>query len=115
MNEKHLAILQHTIGADEFGKRRWDRNYFVTGEGTTDYPFCMELVGADLMVRCAGNAITCGDYVFYAKRIGMAYVAEHSKKPPKLTRAQIRYREWLADDGHWTFGEWLKNIYGRRA
>lgn len=115
MNEKHLSILQHALGTDQFGRRQRgsDRNYFVTGDGCEDYRLCIELVALDLMVKCAGNALTGGDDVFYVKRAGMAYVAEHSEKPPKLTRSQKRYLEWLDADSSWTFGEWIKHGFGR--
>lgn len=105
---KQLHILQHSIGADEFGRQRHDRNHFVTGEGSDDYPHCMALVEACLMTRRAGSAISGGDDIFHVTPAGRAYVAEHSPKPPKLTASQRRYADYLDADSGMSFGEWLK-------
>ena len=39
---------------------------------------------------------------------GKAAVRCESPKPPKLTRSQKRYREFLNEDCGASFGEWLK-------
>jgi len=105
-----LHILQHSIGADQHGRivRGGGRNHFVTGEGSDDYPHCMALVAAGLMTRRAGSAISGGDDIFHVTEAGRAYVAEHSPKPPKLTRSRQRYEAFLDADSGLTFGEWLK-------
>jgi hypothetical protein len=69
-----LSILRHTIGADKYGKRSSDRNYFVTGPSSTDYPTCVELVQRGLMNRTPGNAITSGEDVFRLTDSGFAHV-----------------------------------------
>lgn len=114
---RRLEILQHAIGANQFGRyeRSCHRNYFVTGEGSTDHPDCLALVELGFMTRTPGNAITGGGDVFRVTRGGMTYVAENSRTPPKLTRSQRRYLEWLDADSVFTFGEWLKNGYGEYA
>lgn len=114
-----LSILQHAIGRDEYGQPRSAgnpefRNHFVTGEGSTDYPTCMALVGQGLMTRRAGNAITGGDDCFFVTDAGREYVREHSPKPPKMTRSQRRYESFLREDSSLSFGEWLK-YYGSKA
>jgi hypothetical protein len=110
MSEAQLHILQHSIGADEYGHivRGGGRNYFVTGEGSDDYPHCMALVSAGLMTRRAGSAISGGDDIFHVTEAGRKYVAEHSEQPPKLTASQRRYQAYLDADTCMTFGEWLK-------
>jgi hypothetical protein len=109
MNEQ-LHILQHSIGADEFGRivRGGGRNHFVTGEGSDDYPHCMALVQAGLMTRRAGNAISGGDDIFHVTEAGRAFVVENSQKPPKLTPGQLRYQQYIDADCCMSFGEWLK-------
>jgi hypothetical protein len=108
---KQLHILQHSIGADEYGRivRGGGRNHFVTGEGSDDYPHCMALVAAGLMTRRAGSAISGGDDIFFVTEAGKAHVTDHSPKPPKLTASQRRYQEFLDEDSDLRFGEWLKS------
>lgn len=90
-----LHILQHSLGIDQFGQGEQYRNHFVTGEGSKDHPDCMALVAAGLMnVRRAIKMFGDMDG-FTVTDAGRAYVAEHSPAPPKLTRGQQRYREWL--------------------
>jgi hypothetical protein len=108
MDAKQLHILQHTISADQFGRRTYDRNHFVTSEGTDDYPHCMALVQAGLMTRRAGSELSGGGDIFYATREGIAAVFMHSPAPPKLTRSQQRYEAFLNADCGLKFGEWLR-------
>lgn len=103
-----LHILQHSLGTDEYGRRQHDRNYFVTGVGNDDYQHCMALVEAGLMRRRHGNEITGGDDVFHVTDAGRLYVTQHSPNPPKLTRSQRRYEDFLDADCGLPFGEWLK-------
>jgi hypothetical protein len=91
-----LHILQHSLGVDQFGQGRQYRNHFVTGEGSDDHPTCCGLVAAGLMTRQNGNQITGGDDAFFVTDAGRRYVAENSPPPPKLTRGQARYRDWLS-------------------
>lgn len=110
-----LHILQHAIGADQYGRivRGGGRNHFVTGAGSTDHPHCMALVNAGLMTRRAGNAISGGDDIFHVTEAGFAYVKEQSAKAPKLTRGQRRYAAFLDADSGLTFGEWLKTRFAQ--
>ena len=48
MNPRHLEILQHALGLDQYGHGKSHRNYFCAGEG--DEADCRELVAAGLMV-----------------------------------------------------------------
>lgn len=105
---KRLDVLQHALGVDRFGQGPQYRNHFVTDEGTTDYPHCMALVTAGLMVRREGNALSGGGDIFYVTQAGKNWMAANSPKPPKLNRAQVRYREFLAADSSLPFGEWLR-------
>jgi hypothetical protein len=109
-----LHILQHALGMDQHGRivRGGGRNYFVTGEGGPDYAVCMEHVSAGRMTRRAGNAISGGDDVFFVTDAGREWIAENSPPPPKLTRSQRRYEEFLDADCELSFGEWLKSRAG---
>lgn len=110
-----LDILQHAVGVDAFGQGRRYRNHFVTGEGSVDWPICLDAVTRGLMVR-RESALTGGDSLFLVTAAGQHFVTDNSPAPPKRTRAQMRYARWLAAD--WfagSFGEWLKSPYGREA
>lgn len=102
-----LHILQHSLGVDGFGQGRQYRNHFVTGEGSDDFPHCMALVERGLMTHREGNALTGGDDLFCVTDAGKAFVAEHSPKPPRLTRSQKRYRDYLKADSGGSFAEWI--------
>lgn len=104
-----LHILQHSLGLDEYARGVPYRNHFCTGPGGDDYAHCVALVERGLMTRSKGNAITGGDDVFRVTDAGRRHVFEHSPKPPTLTRAQRRYRDYLDADGGLSFGAWLKS------
>jgi hypothetical protein len=108
-----LEILQHAIGRDQYGQPRSAgnpefRNHFVTGPGSRDYEICCKAVEQGLMTRTPGNRISGGDDIFRVTDAGRAYVAEHSPKPPVLTRSQRRFQAFLDADCDMSFGEWLK-------
>jgi hypothetical protein len=105
-----LHILQHSLGVDGFGQGHQYRNHFVTGEGSDDHPHCMALVERGLMTHRKANALTGGDDLFFVTDAGKAFVAEHSPKPPKLTRSQRRYRAYLKADCGVSFAEWIGAI-----
>jgi hypothetical protein len=120
MSAVQLHILQHALGLNEFGlpkdgQRAGHRNYFVTGEGSTDFPHCVALVQQGLMTQTHGNSITGGDDVFRVTEAGKQHVAEHSPQPPKLTRSERRYDDFLREDSSLTFGDWLRAQKHRRA
>lgn len=102
-----LHILQHSLGVDQYGRGQQYRNYFATGSGSDDYDHCVALVEQGLMVSRKSGLAPDMD-LFHVTPDGKAYVAEHSPPPPKLTRAQRRYREFLNADSSESFGEWLK-------
>ena len=108
MTSAKLHMLQHSLGADEFGRGRQYRNHFVTGEGSIDHPHCMALVEMGLMTKHRGSALTGGDDLFHVTDAGKRYMAEQSPAPPKLTRSQTRYHEYLDADSSDSFADWLK-------
>lgn len=108
MTPKQLHILQHSLGLDEFGRGTFYRNHFVTGEGSKDHDDCMQLVADGFMAVRTGNELSGGDDVFRVTESGKAAVAEHSPAPPKLTRSQQRYQDYLDADCSMTFIEYLQ-------
>lgn len=108
MSPDQLHILQHSLGLDQYGQGSSYRNHFVTGEGSTDYADCMALVDRGYMTRRLGNALSGGGDVFTVTELGRDAVRNHSLKPPQITRAQQRYRDFLAYDGSMSFGEYLR-------
>lgn len=109
--DESLHVLQHALGLDDYGQGTWHRNHYVCGPGHHGYDLCMEHVAAGRMVQHESGAIFGGDFCFTVTDAGKAHVREKSPVPPKLTRSQRRYREWLTSGADFTgmkFGEWLK-------
>lgn len=97
LTPRQLEILQHALGLDEYGRfpRNWTdytRNHFAAGAG--DEPSCRELISLGYMKEHA--------------RTGTFPYFNCSPKPPKLTRSQRRYRDFLDADSGLSFGEWMK-------
>jgi hypothetical protein len=106
--DKELHILQHSLGVDEYGRGEQYRNHFATGEGTTDWPACNELVQKGLMDVRRNHQLSAGMDCFWVTDAGKAYVAEHSPKPPKISRAKERYKRYLEyGDGFDNFRHFL--------
>jgi hypothetical protein len=68
----------------------------------------MALVSAGLMTVRPGNALSGGDDVFHVTDAGKAAVVQHSPAPPKLTRSQQNYQDWLNYDSGLSFIEYMK-------
>lgn len=106
--EAELQILRHALGVGDHGWDRSYRNHFVTSPDGADHQHCMALVALGFMARRPGNAITGGSDLFNVTQAGRAAVQEHTPPPPKLTRSQRRYQQFLRYDGGVTFGEYLR-------
>lgn len=106
-----LHTLQHSLGVDQFGRGNQYRNRFVTGEGSTDHPICMEAVERGLMTRHAGNALTGDMDLFCVTEAGKAYVAAESPKPDRKQKNRDRYGRFLDISDvmpDLTFGDFLR-------
>jgi len=108
LSEQQLHILRHALGVGEDGCGTSYRSHFVTGKGGADHQHCMALVERGYMVQRTGNAVTGGDDLFMVTDAGRAAAREQTPHPPKLTRSQQRYRQYLRYDGGVTFGEYLR-------
>lgn len=103
LTKNQLEILQHALGLDQYGQGWHWRNHFVGDEED-----CRPLVAMEYMIECPASELTGGSPLFHVTKQGIAAVAEQSPKPPKLTRAQLRYRAFLNADTGLSFGEYLK-------
>lgn len=108
MNAKLLHILQHSLGLDEYGRGTFYRNRFVTGEGSTDHPLCMELVDLGYMKRFPAVELFGGSDAFAVTEEGKRAAVAKSPAPPKISRSKQRYLDFLSYDGSMTFMEYLR-------
>ncbi len=108
VKKDELIVLQHSLGLDQHGRGDSRRNHFVTSEGSADHRHCMALFNMGFMTRTMGFALAGGSDVFTVTAAGRKAVQEHSPPPPKLTRSQQRYQQFLRYDGGVTFGEYLR-------
>lgn len=113
MTQEQLHILQHSLGVDKYGRGEMYRNHFCAGG--SDETICRELVALGYMETWPGADENgrVAHYPYYncsVTEAGKAAMLAEGPKPPKLTRSQQRYRQWLdgAADAGWSFGDWLK-------
>lgn len=107
LTPEQLHILQHSLGVDRYGRGDQYRNHFCTGPESKDFDLCNELVALELMRDGGPRKVMGGMHVFTVTPAGIDAVAFQSPEPPKLTRSQKRYREYLAADCGFSFAEWL--------
>lgn len=112
LDRAEIEVLRHAIGADRFGQVSNPRNVFMTACDGSDGRVCLGLVAKGLMkdLGCGGE-LSGGDNVFIVTQAGRDAVAATAEKPPRLTRSQRRYREFLRCDFGLSFGEWLKKSH----
>lgn len=103
---RQLGILQHALGVDQYGRGQMYRNHYCAGED--DEADCRELVAAGLM-RQHATTTTMPYFNCSVTDAGRKAMMDASPKPPKLTRSQKRYRQFLAHDSGLSFREWLKH------
>jgi len=105
MNSEQLHVLQHALGVDQHGQGQMYRNHFCAGG--TDERICRELVDLGYMKQHATTEL----FPYFNCSVtdeGKAAMLAESPKPPKLTRSQIRYREFLHADSGLSFIEWIR-------
>jgi hypothetical protein len=108
MSETRLSILQHALGVDQYGRGQQYRSHYVAGRDSDVWSLLTEMTTEGLMVNFGSSAMYGGDYCFAVTDRGREYVDTNSPAPPKRTRSQKRYDEFLDADSGMTFGEWLK-------
>lgn len=107
--DESLHILQHALGLDDYGQGTAYRNHYVADDGHDNWSLLMAHVEAGRMWRAEPSELFGGGYCFVVTDAGRDYVREHSPKPPKVSRAKARYREWLKVGDLISFGDWLKS------
>ncbi len=114
MTSKQLHILQHALGVDQYGRGRQYRNHFVTGPGSKDFALCESLAALGFMADGGRRGpLAGGDRCFHVTESGRTAMLAASPQPPKLTRSQRRYRDWLDSPSGMPFIEWLKWLPSR--
>lgn len=120
LTKHQLQILQHSLGCDEFGRSRTDRNHFMTDVDSKDGPACLELVALGLMSN-RGPIEWCGGMsLFHVTAEGKEQMRLQSPQPPpekKLTRGERRYLDYIRADCGLSFREWLgiKNVRRKKV
>jgi hypothetical protein len=114
MTPRQLEIIQHSLGVDQYGRTPkgftpFTRNHFCAGPA--DEPDCRALIALGFMVQHRTTDIF-PDFNCSVTVEGQDAMKKASPNPPKLTRSQMRYREYLEADGCLgeTFREYLSNI-----
>ncbi len=105
MTDEQLQILQHSLGVDKYGQGVMYRNHFCAGG--TDVPICESLVEMGYMRTFTRSFLPY--YNCIVTDAGKAAMRAESPKPPKRTRSQKRYSQFLDADTGRSFGEWLKD------
>jgi hypothetical protein len=120
LTPEQLHILQHSLGCDKYGQSKsrgrdehdgcfgFYRNRFVTDAASEDGKICEEIVAAGLMQSHGPQKLAAGMHCYGVTQAGILVMDEQSPEPPKLTRGQQRYREFLRSECGESFGEWLK-------
>jgi hypothetical protein len=111
MKPAYLQILQHSLGCDEYGtppRRGGERNYYGTDPDDVD---CNELVALGYMDKGSPKTWT-PDIFFTVTEAGKQAMREASPVPPKVTRSQKRYQDFLDASDVWgcSFREYLDII-----
>jgi hypothetical protein len=120
LSKHQLQILQHSLGCDEFGRSRTDRNHFMTHVDSKDGPTCLELVSLGLMSNTKPVEWCGGMNLFCVTAEGKEQMRLQSPEPPpqeKLTRSKQRYLDYIRADSGLSFREWLgiKNVRRRKV
>ena len=120
LTKHQLQILQHSLGCDEFGRSRADRNHFMTDVDSKDGPTCLELVALGLMTNVGSIAWCGGMNLFRVTAEGKEQMRLQSPQPPpekKLTRGERQYLDYIRADSGLSFREWMgfKNVRRKKV
>lgn len=69
MSDRQIALARHALGLPNKHCMSF-RNYFVTGEGTTDYPDWEAMVAGGFARRRGPMKMFGGDYLYHLNRTG---------------------------------------------
>jgi len=108
LTKEQLHILQHTLGCDQYGRGTMYRNHFVTDETCDNGVICLQLVSHGLMVnRGSLGELSGGSSVFHVTNHGKDVMLSQSPSPPKRSRSEHRYLDWLRADTGLSFADWI--------
>ena len=79
----HKHVLRHALGLTKAKKPY--RKHFCTGEGSTDWPLCQDLVSLGMMTCQENPALPEGDRLFIVTPKGEKLI-----RPPKTELAALR-------------------------
>lgn len=106
LSPEQLQVLQHALGVDQHGQGQMYRNHFCAGGG--DVAICQSLIDLGYM-KLHRTTEMFPDFNCSVTDAGKEAVRQESPPPPKLTRSQKRYREFLRADTGRSFIEWLRD------
>lgn len=111
---KELHILQHSLGVDQYGLGVQYRNHFATGEGSVDWPLCNALVDLGHMGVRRAHPLAGNMDCFWVTDAGREWMTANSPPPPRLSRSQKRYLDFLDADCFETFGQYLRHLKDKK-
>jgi hypothetical protein len=89
--------MLHTLGLTDPYQQESYRNFFTAGPKHTDIPAILKLIDNGLMKEVKSPSfLREGDQTFVVTEKGILTTREQRPKPPKLTRGQRRYRNFLS-------------------
>jgi hypothetical protein len=87
LTKEQLQVLQHSVGADQYGRGGDNRNFFGTDKAGRDGQICESLVAMGLM-RSRGPVELChGEHVYHVTDAGVQRFVEAD--------SGCNFREWL--------------------
>lgn len=105
VTKDELDIIQHATGRNY--NPRHVRNYFLAGKDSKDLALCRLLTERGFM-RGGQTIGWCADDVHFTVTEAGEREYLRLRPPPKLTRSQQRYEQFLQEDSGMKFGDWLK-------
>lgn len=94
--ERQLAILQHSLGLNEFGEGSFFRNHFVVGPYGSDRENIKCLVNQSFMEKSPvlGALIGEDSECFHVTALGIDFVKKKSPTRARKTKSQQRGARW---------------------
>lgn len=108
LKPSHVDILRHSLGLSRYGEGVAYRNHYVAGPECDKFNECRELVALGLMRDRGQQELFGGMHCFQVTSTGVQAARSADPQPPRLSRSQRRYLEFLSADSGLKFGEWLK-------
>jgi hypothetical protein len=115
ITKNELNIMLHTLGLTDPCQEESYRNFFTAGPKHTDTPAILKLIDKGLMKEVKSPSfLREGDQTFVVTEKGILIAREQRPRPPKLTRGQRRYRnylDWTDIDMDLTFHKFLTHPF----